>query len=44
MTRAEAMDRYALSDEELALWFGAVEQHGEVALKVTTIQKYRTCR
>jgi hypothetical protein len=44
MTRAEAMDRYALSDEELALWFGAVEQHGEVALKVTTIQKYRKCR
>jgi hypothetical protein len=44
ITRSEALDRYALSEEELALWFGAVEQHGEVALKVTTIQKYRKGR
>jgi hypothetical protein len=44
ITRAEAMDRYALSDEELSFWFGAVEQHGEGALKVTTIQKYRKRR
>jgi hypothetical protein len=44
ITRSEAMDRYALSEEELALWFKAVEQHGEMALKVTTIQKYRACR
>ncbi|NCO17592.1 MAG: DUF1153 domain-containing protein, partial [Alphaproteobacteria bacterium] len=33
--------RYALSDEEFALWRKAVEQHGEKALKVTAIQKYR---
>jgi hypothetical protein len=44
ITRTEAMDRYGLSDEELTLWFGAVEQHGEGALKVTTIQKYRKRR
>jgi hypothetical protein len=44
ITRSEAMERYALSEEELALWFKAVEQHGEMALKVTTIQKYRPCR
>ena len=44
ITRSEALDRYALSEEELALWFGAVEQHGEEALKVTTIQKYRKGR
>ena len=44
ITRTEAMERYALSDEELTLWFGAVEQHGEAALKVTTIQKYRKRR
>jgi hypothetical protein len=44
ITRSEAMERYALSDEELTLWFGAVEQHGEAALKVTTIQKYRKRR
>ena len=44
ITRSEAMDRYALSEEELALWFKAVELHGEMALKVTSIQKYRGCR
>ncbi len=41
LTEAEALDRYALSDEEFALWRSAVEAHGEKALKVTTIQKYR---
>lgn len=38
---AEALERYALSAEEFALWRAAVERHGEKALKVTTIQKYR---
>lgn len=37
----EALERYALSDEEFALWRSAIEEHGEKALKVTTIQKYR---
>ena len=41
ITEAEALERYALSQEEFALWRQAVEQHGENALKVTAIQKYR---
>lgn len=39
--QSEAQDRYGLSEEEFALWRQAVELHGEKALKVTTIQKYR---
>ncbi len=38
---AEARERYALSEEEFALWRDAVATHGEKALKVTTLQKYR---
>jgi hypothetical protein len=38
---AEALERYALSAEEFALWRSAVERHGENALKVTAIQKFR---
>lgn len=41
MTPEEAQERYALSEEEFALWMQAVEKHGENALKVTAIQKYR---
>lgn len=41
LSEAEALERYALSEEEFALWRRAVELHGEQALKVTTIQKYR---
>ena len=41
ITQSEALERYALSEEELTLWRAAVQQHGETALKVTTIQKYR---
>ena len=41
ITQTEALERYALSEEEFALWRRAVETHGERALKVTTIQKYR---
>jgi hypothetical protein len=37
----EALDRYDLSEEEFALWRSAIEIHGEKALKVTAIQKYR---
>ncbi len=39
--QSEALERYALSEEEFALWRQAVESHGEKALRVTTIQKYR---
>ena len=38
---SEALQRYSLSEEEFALWRAAVETHGENALKVTAIQKYR---
>ncbi len=41
ITEEEALERYALSEEEFALWRAAVEKHGEKALKVTAIQKYR---
>ena len=41
ITEAEALERYALSAEEFALWRRAVEAHGVAALKVTSIQKYR---
>ena len=41
ISEAEALDRYALSEEEFVLWRQAVETHGEKALRVTTIQKYR---
>ena len=41
ISEKEALERYALSAEEFALWRDAVEIHGEAALKVTAIQKYR---
>lgn len=41
LTLKEALDRYQLSEEEFDLWRKAVESHGEKALKVTAIQKYR---
>lgn len=41
LTEAEALERYALSAEEFAIWRRAIETHGEAALKVTAIQKYR---
>ena len=41
ISEADALERYALSEEEFALWRQAIETHGEKALRVTTIQKYR---
>ena len=41
ITRAEALERYALSDEEFDLWLSATERFGTEALKVTSLQKYR---
>jgi len=38
---AEALERYALSEEEFTLWRRAVERHGDQGLKVTAIQKNR---
>jgi hypothetical protein len=41
ITESEALERYDLSIEEFSLWAAAVETHGEKALRVTTLQKYR---
>ncbi|MBN2630036.1 MAG: DUF1153 domain-containing protein [Rhodobacteraceae bacterium] len=41
IAESEALQRYALSEEEFTLWRQAVERHGDKALKVTAIQKYR---
>jgi hypothetical protein len=37
----EALERYGLSEEEFALWRAAVEAHGEAALKVTALRRFR---
>ena len=39
--QAEALERYGLSEEEFTLWHGAVTKHGDKALRVTSLQKYR---
>jgi hypothetical protein len=39
--QVEALERYELSEEEFGMWRDAVEKHGEKALRVTTLQKYR---
>ncbi|WP_050522442.1 CtrA inhibitor SciP [Pseudorhodobacter wandonensis] len=41
ISESEALSRYSLSEEEFSSWRSAVDSHGENALKVTTIQKYR---
>ncbi len=41
LTLKEALERYDLSEEEFNEWKQAVERHGEAALKVTALQKYR---
>lgn len=41
ISEKEALDRYALSEEEFGLWRNAALRHGEDGLKVTAIRKYR---
>ncbi|MEZ5751649.1 MAG: DUF1153 domain-containing protein [Paracoccaceae bacterium] len=41
LPRAEALERYGLSDEEFDQWQTAVARHGPEALKVTALQRYR---
>lgn len=41
LTRAAALERYSLSDEEFTLWEQAVAKHGMLGLRVTKIQDYR---
>ncbi|WP_372838221.1 DUF1153 domain-containing protein [Phaeovulum sp.] len=37
----DVLETYDLSEEEFGAWADAVTRHGEVALKVTALQKYR---
>ncbi|WP_126977254.1 CtrA inhibitor SciP [Frigidibacter oleivorans] len=39
--RAEALSRYALSEEEFDGWCRLVECHGETALRTTALKQYR---
>ena len=41
ISRDEAMQMYALTEEELESWALAVKTHGEVALRATALQRYR---
>lgn len=41
ISRAVAVERYGLSEEEFDSWIRAVDAHGVDALKVTALQKYR---
>ncbi len=41
ISQKDALERYQLSEEEFAEWQTAVIQHGEAALKATTLQHYR---
>ncbi len=41
ISEEEALERWALSDEELQQWRDALSRHGEAALKVTKTQRYR---
>ena len=41
ISRKRAIELYALSDEEFMGWVSAVADHGEEALKATTVKKYR---
>ena len=39
--QAEALKMYGLSEEEYQSWKKAIQNHGESALKATSVQKYR---
>ena len=41
LTRDEAQEMYGLSKDELNEWETAVRDHGEVALKTTSLQKFK---
>ncbi|MBF9029850.1 DUF1153 domain-containing protein [Rhodobacterales bacterium HKCCE3408] len=41
VTEEEALEIWALSEEELTSWKQAVSLHGIAALKATAVQKYR---
>ena len=39
--QSDALERYGLSEEEFLSWVSAVANHGEEALKATSLKKYR---
>ncbi len=39
--RNDALERYGLSEDEFCEWENAVAEHGEAALKATSLQRYR---
>jgi hypothetical protein len=41
IAQSDALQRYQISEDEFHEWVRAVSEHGEAALKVTTLQKYR---
>jgi len=41
LPRADALERYGLSDEEFSEWEKSHDSHGEAALKATALQRYR---
>ncbi|MEM6887811.1 MAG: DUF1153 domain-containing protein [Pseudomonadota bacterium] len=41
ISQSEALKKYQISEDEFLEWVRAVSEHGEAALKATTIQKYR---
>ena len=41
ITQSDALKRYQISEDEFHEWVRAVSNHGEAALKATTLQKYR---
>ena len=41
ITQDAALRRYGISQEEFTEWVRAVSEHGEDALKATSVQKYR---
>ena len=41
ISQSDALSRYQISEDEFLEWVKAVSEHGETALKATTIQMYR---
>lgn len=41
ISQTEAQKRYEISEDEFKEWVHAVSEHGEAALKTTSLQKYR---
>lgn len=44
ISRADALKRYELSDDEFSSWCRASAAHGKVALTVTALQRHRQLR